>query len=101
MNSRVLSPTLSNTRSLNASPRPPVHARFDSELLKGYMKKLLESTLTGQKWPDKDKDKVRAWCEYPWALLGGYGRCCHLPRAVADGCAPQRLDVLGSLDRSG
>jgi hypothetical protein len=39
-------------------PRP----RFDVDLLKAYMKKLLPSTLQGHSWPEpKDRDRVKGW----------------------------------------
>ncbi|EAU84270.2 hypothetical protein CC1G_01266 [Coprinopsis cinerea okayama7 len=45
-------------RSSAASPRP----KFDGDLLKAYMKKLLSSTLQSKTWPgSKDREKVRAW----------------------------------------
>ncbi|KDR83552.1 hypothetical protein GALMADRAFT_219373 [Galerina marginata CBS 339.88] len=45
-------------RSLASSPRP----KFDSDLLKAYMKKLLSSTLQSSSWPDsKDRERVKAW----------------------------------------
>ena len=45
-------------RSEVSSPRP----KFDSELLKGYMKKLLPSTLQSSLWPaSKDRDQVKLW----------------------------------------
>ncbi|KAH6915239.1 hypothetical protein BKA70DRAFT_1258378 [Coprinopsis sp. MPI-PUGE-AT-0042] len=45
-------------RSSAASPRP----KFDTELLKAYVKKLLASTLQNKTWPEaKDRDKVKAW----------------------------------------
>jgi tctex1 domain-containing protein 2 len=39
------------------------HPRFDADLLRAYMKKLLQSTLTGSAWPEeKERDRVlRAW----------------------------------------
>ncbi|KAG8900211.1 hypothetical protein FRB99_006181 [Tulasnella sp. 403] len=40
-----------------------VEARFDPELLKAYMKKLIPSTLQGQRWDSKDKDQQKAWCK--------------------------------------
>lgn len=41
-----------------SSPRP----KFDSELLKAYMKKLLSSTFQNATWPDaKEKDRVKGW----------------------------------------
>ncbi|PPQ65226.1 hypothetical protein CVT26_000203 [Gymnopilus dilepis] len=45
-------------RSSASSPRP----KFDADLLKAYMKKLLSSTLQNASWPEsKDRDKVRGW----------------------------------------
>ncbi|KAG6855022.1 hypothetical protein C0991_005951 [Blastosporella zonata] len=46
------------SRSDAASPRH----RFDGDLLKAYMKKLLSSTLQGNSWPEqKDQERVKAW----------------------------------------
>ena len=51
-------------RSSNASPRPPP-ARFDAELLTPYIKKLLQTTLGNQRWPEhKEREKVKLWCAY-------------------------------------
>lgn len=45
-------------RSNVTSPRP----KFDSELLKAYMKKLLSSTFQNTSWPEaKDRDRVKGW----------------------------------------
>ncbi|KAF8914091.1 hypothetical protein CPB84DRAFT_1840839 [Gymnopilus junonius] len=45
-------------RSSASSPRP----KFDADLLKAYMKKLLSSTLQNSSWPEsKDRDKVKGW----------------------------------------
>ncbi|KIM27595.1 hypothetical protein M408DRAFT_71269 [Serendipita vermifera MAFF 305830] len=65
MNSRVLSPTFSTPshRSSIASSRPKPK-KFDAEGLTGYMKHLLSSTLSSQRWPElKERDKVKAWCQ--------------------------------------
>ncbi|GJJ07384.1 hypothetical protein Clacol_001586 [Clathrus columnatus] len=55
----------SNT-SRSSAPSPsvsPTRPKFDGQLLKTYMKKLLQSTLGSATWPDlKDKDRVRMWC---------------------------------------
>lgn len=54
--SGLRSPT--TPRSEVSSPRP----KFDSELLKAYMKKLLSSTLHSSSWPEpKDRDRVKSW----------------------------------------
>ena len=43
-----------------SSPRP----RFDTELLKTYVKKLLQTTLQGAVWPGvRDRDRTKAWCK--------------------------------------
>lgn len=56
MSSGLRSPPL--PRSSAASPRP----KFDSDLLKVYMKKLLSSTLQASTWPEtKDRDKIKSW----------------------------------------
>ncbi|EPQ59562.1 hypothetical protein GLOTRDRAFT_136406 [Gloeophyllum trabeum ATCC 11539] len=53
----VRSPT---PRSQAASPGP--RPTFDAELLKAYMKKLLQSTLQSAAWPGaKDRAKVKDW----------------------------------------
>lgn len=45
-------------RSSASSPRP----KFDSDLLKAYMKKLLSSTLQTSTWPEpKERERVKAW----------------------------------------
>ena len=45
-------------RSGATSPRPT----FDAELLKAYMKKLLQTTLQNATWPEqKDHERVKAW----------------------------------------
>ena len=50
--------SLAPPRSDAASPRP----KFDANLLKAYMKKLLSSTLHTNSWPEpKDRDRVKAW----------------------------------------
>lgn len=47
-----------NPRAGAASPRPT----FDAELLKAYMKKLLQTTLQNATWPEqKDHERVKAW----------------------------------------
>ncbi|CAE6515572.1 unnamed protein product, partial [Rhizoctonia solani] len=35
--------------------------RFDSDQLRGYIKKLLPSTLQGAVWDSKDRDQSKAW----------------------------------------
>ena len=45
-------------RSDASSPRP----KFDTELLKAYVKKLLASTLHSASWPEaKERDRVKGW----------------------------------------
>lgn len=51
------------TMATNAGPASPLLSKFDSELLRGYVKKLLSSTLQGSVWPHKDRDRTRAWCK--------------------------------------
>ncbi|KDQ64798.1 hypothetical protein JAAARDRAFT_145920 [Jaapia argillacea MUCL 33604] len=54
--SGMRSPT--TPRSDAASPRP----KFDSDLLKAYMKKLLQTTLQTAVWPDvRDRPRVKEW----------------------------------------
>ncbi|KAG9018539.1 hypothetical protein FRB90_011515 [Tulasnella sp. 427] len=53
---RVVSP-------LQPSTPTPTRPKFDAELLKGYMKKLIPTTLEKERWDSKDKDKQRAWCK--------------------------------------
>ena len=37
-------------------------ATFDADLLKAYMKELLQSTLRSATWPEpRERDKVKAW----------------------------------------
>lgn len=45
------------SRSEVASPRVPA---FDTELLRAYMKKLLQATLQHAVWP-RDRDQVKSW----------------------------------------
>ncbi|KAH9482848.1 hypothetical protein JR316_0004948 [Psilocybe cubensis] len=45
------------SRSLASSPRP----KFDADLLKAYMRKLLSSTLQSSAWPGKDRDRLKGW----------------------------------------
>ncbi|GJE84635.1 dynein light chain Tctex-type family protein [Phanerochaete sordida] len=48
----------SNPRSSAPSPRPT----FDSDLLRAYMKKLLQSTLQNATWPPaRERDRVKGW----------------------------------------
>lgn len=45
-------------RSGAPSPRP----KFDTDLLRAYMKKLLSSTLQTATWPEpKERERVKAW----------------------------------------
>ncbi|KAH9951786.1 hypothetical protein B0H21DRAFT_684837, partial [Amylocystis lapponica] len=45
-------------RSSAPSPRPT----FDAELLRAYMKKLLQTTLQSAAWPEpRDRDRVKSW----------------------------------------
>jgi hypothetical protein len=56
MMTAMRSPT--TPRSEVSSPRQ----KFDSEMLKGYMKKLLPATLQSSVWPpSKDRDQVKLW----------------------------------------
>ena len=53
-------------RSSAPSPRPSTapspRPTFDAELLKAYMKELLQSTLKNATWPEpRERDKVKAW----------------------------------------
>lgn len=44
------------------SDAPPPRQKFDTELLKAYMKKLLSTTFQNATWPEpKDRDNVKAW----------------------------------------
>lgn len=46
------------SRSSATSPRP----KFDADLLKAYMKKLLSSTLQNNSWPEqKERERVKGW----------------------------------------
>ncbi|RDX53158.1 hypothetical protein K466DRAFT_477727 [Polyporus arcularius HHB13444] len=55
----------STPRSTAPSPRPSAPSprpTFDAELLKAYMKELLQSTLKSATWPEpRERDKVKAW----------------------------------------
>ncbi|KAI0637828.1 hypothetical protein C8Q77DRAFT_1153536 [Trametes polyzona] len=45
-------------RQAAATPRPT----FESDLLRAYMKKLLQTTLQNASWPEaRERDKVKAW----------------------------------------
>ena len=49
-----------------ASPVPPPLSRpvvtFDADLLRAYMKELLQTTLKNATWPEpRERDKVKAW----------------------------------------
>lgn len=44
------------------SPAPSPRPKFDGDLLKAYIKKLLSTTLQSSPWPEiKDRDRVKAW----------------------------------------
>ncbi|KAF9008891.1 hypothetical protein BDQ17DRAFT_1199554, partial [Cyathus striatus] len=56
--SALRSPTVTTPRSDAPSPRP----KFDTDLLKAYIKMLLSSTFQNNSWPEaKDREKVKAW----------------------------------------
>ena len=67
-------------RSNAPSPRP----KFDSDLLKAYVKKLLSTTLQGASWPEaRDRDRVRAWMKeigerVKERMIGTYSSPCML-----------------------
>ncbi|CAE6347305.1 unnamed protein product [Rhizoctonia solani] len=59
---RVRSPNLQSPtgqRTVQLSSAPP--KKFDSDQLRGYIKKLLPSTLQGAVWDSKDRDQSKAW----------------------------------------
>lgn len=61
---RVRSPGLQSPVGNQSSPlsaAPP--KKFDSDQLRGYMKKLLASTLQGMLWDSKDREKSKEWCK--------------------------------------
>jgi len=41
----------------------PSRSKFDSELLKTYVKKLIATTLQGNVWDPKNKEEQKAWCK--------------------------------------
>jgi len=44
------------------SPAPSPRLKFDGDLLKAYIKKMLPTTLQSSPWPDlKDRERVKAW----------------------------------------
>ena len=46
----------------SVSPAPSPRLKFDGDLLKAYIKKLLSTTLQNSPWPDvKDRDRVKTW----------------------------------------
>ena len=58
----IRSPAAASNTSRSSAPSPS-RPKYDSNLLRAYMKKLLSSTLAGAAWPElKDKDKVKQWC---------------------------------------
>lgn len=48
------------SRSEAVSPNPARVPAFDTELLRAYMKKLLQATLQHAVWP-RDRDQVKSW----------------------------------------
>ena len=54
-----LSPRPNSTVNNNHSPGPT----FDSDLLRAYVKKLLQAMLDGMVWPNaKEREKTKEWC---------------------------------------
>ena len=45
----------------SVSPAPSPRLKFDGDLLKAYIKKLLSTTLQNGRFEVKDKDRVKAW----------------------------------------
>ena len=45
----------------SVSPAPSPRLKFDGDLLKAYIKKLLSTTLQNSRFDVKDKDRVKAW----------------------------------------
>ncbi|KAG8759410.1 hypothetical protein FRC14_005984 [Serendipita sp. 396] len=69
MNREILSPSHTPAWSTPRSPLSSVAStrprpkKFDAEGLSGYIKHVLSSTLSSQRWPEtKDRDKVKVWC---------------------------------------
>jgi hypothetical protein len=59
----IRSSAVASNASRSSAPSP-IRPKFDSNLLRAYMKKLLSSTLASASWPElKDKDKVKQWCK--------------------------------------
>ena len=47
-----------------ASEAPSPRPKFDTELLKAYIKKLLSTTLQGASYPSpRERDRTKAWCK--------------------------------------
>ena len=45
-----------------SAPSPAPRPTFDADLLRAYMKELLQSTLRTATWPEpRERDKVKAW----------------------------------------
>lgn len=71
--------TPSTQRSNSPSPKPS----FDAELLRTYMKVLLQTTLQTATWPSpRDRDRVRAWMKeigerVKERMLGAHGLCLY------------------------
>ena len=64
-------------------------ATFDADLLKAYMKELLQSTLRSATWPEpRERDKVKAWMKeigerVKKRMLGTYYAPCYILFIVA------------------
>ena len=64
-------------------------ATFDADLLKAYMKELLQSTLRSATWPEpRERDKVKAWMKeigerVKKRMLGTYYAPCYISFIVA------------------
>ena len=60
----VRSPPPTVSRSDASSPSAPPRPKFDSELLKAYIKKLLSTTLQTASWPPlRERERTKAWCK--------------------------------------
>ena len=60
----VRSPPPTVSRSDASSPLVPPRSKFDSEMLKTYIKKLLATTLQSASWPPlRERERTKSWCK--------------------------------------
>ncbi|KAG8883054.1 hypothetical protein FRB97_007319 [Tulasnella sp. 331] len=59
MASRLRSPAMGGLASIQQTSR----SKFDTDLLRAYVKKLLSTTLQGHTWDPKNRDQHKSWCK--------------------------------------